>query len=196
MPPLCQGLTLFARYKKLAAAAEMRYDTLMKYVMTLMLMLALLLPCQAGQREDALLGGLLGLGARALEQQAARAEPAAAAAPSAAQAARQAASVAAPGSLSLMVKSSVRPVVDELIAEYKEQYKEEGRVYTRELADVFVERVMHSPRVQEALGAVILVGGCVVGYLTLVTLIMLLLLLHLKRANARLMAEVKKLARR
>ncbi len=194
MPPLCQGLTLFARYKKLAAAAEMRYDTLMKYVMTLMLMLALLLPCQAGQREDALLGGLLGLGARALEQQAAKAEPAAA--PSAAQAARQAASVAAPGSLSLMVKSSVRPVVDELIAEYKEQYKEEGRVYTRELADVFVERVMHSPRVQEALGAVILVGGCVVGYLTLVTLIMLLLLLHLKRANARLMAEVKKLARR
>ncbi len=176
----------------------MRYDARMKYVLTLLLALAVMLPAHAGKREDALLNDILVFGARALEEQVVKPAPGAAQAPAAdSRPAGTAVAVAGtPPTLSHMVKSSVRPVIDELIAEYKEQYKEEGRVYTRELADVFVERVMHSPRVQEALGTVILVGGCVVAYLTLVTFIMLILLLQLKRANARLMSEVKKLARR
>ncbi len=157
----------------------------MKYVLTMMLALALLLPCQAGQREDALLQGLFGLGARALETQAVpqAAEPTAPAAQGQGM------------SFGQMLTSSLKPALDGLIDEYKEQYKAEGRAYAREVGDIVVTRVVQDPEINATITSLRTLCWVVIGYLTLVTLIMLGCLVYLKNANARLLAEVKRMAR-
>ncbi len=169
----------------------------MKNVLTWMLALALMLPLGAGEREDALLKGLFGLGARALETQVEKTAPAAeaTAAPSAA-----ASPAARPAQQTLpfgqALTASLKPALDGLIDEYKEQYKEEGRAYARELGDMVVERVVQDPDINSTITSLRILCWFVVGYLTLVTLIMLGCLVCLKRANAQLLARVEELARR
>ncbi len=156
--------------------------------MMVLLALALLLPCSAGQREDALLNGLLGLGARALETQVAKPAPAedAASAPGTPPAALP---------FGQALTASLKPALDGLIDEYKEQYKEEGRAYARELGDMVVTRVVQDPEINATITSLRTLCWVVIGYLTLVTLIMLGCLVYLKNANARLLAEVRRLAR-
>ncbi len=163
----------------------------MKYVLAFLLAFELMLPSSAGEREDALLNGLFGLGARALGAQAEETAPAAAS--SAPPAGRG--SVATPAPFGQALTASLKPALDGLITEYKEQYKEEGRAYAREVGDIVVERVVRDPEINSTITSLRTLCWFVVGYLTLVTLIMLGCLVYLKNANARLLAEVRRLAR-
>ncbi len=160
----------------------------MKYVLMLMMVLALAFHGSAGQREDALLQGLLGFGARALETQAPKP------APTDAEAAEPE-SASAPSSLGLVLTSSLKPALDGIINEYKEQYKEEGRAYAREVGDIVVTRVVEDPEINSTITSLRTLCWAVVAYLTLVTFIMLGCLVYLKNANARLLAEVRRMAR-
>ncbi len=165
----------------------------MKYVFTLMLALALVLPGGAGEREKALLGGLLDFGSRVLE---APTEEAAAAADVPAQPAPAARPAAAPSSpMAQMLVGSLKPALDDLINEYKDEYMEQGRVYAQELGDMVVTRVVQDPEINSTITSLRTLCWFVVGYLTLVTFIMLGCLIYLKRAHARLLEEVRRLAR-
>ncbi len=166
----------------------------MKYVLMLMMLLALAVPGSAGEREDALLNGLLGLGSRVLEV----AKPAAGdtAAPAAQHAlSASAAPTAAPFNFVQTFVDSVKQAADGVIEEYKEAYKQEGRDYAREVGDIVVERVVSDPEINSTITSLRTLCWFVVGYLTLVTFIMLGCLVYLKRANARLLAQVEILCR-
>ncbi len=164
----------------------------MKYVLMLMMLFGLTLPGSAGEREDALLGGLLGLGSRVLESaKPAAAEPAAgdeAAAPAEA-------ATAVPVPFVQAFADSVKQVADGVIEQYKDAYKQEGREYAREVGDIVVERVVRDPEINSTITSMRTLCWFVVGYLTLVTLILLVCLVYLKRANDRLLAQVQKLCR-
>ncbi len=185
----------------------MRYDTPMKYVLMLMLALAFALPGSAGQREDALLKGLLGLGAQAIEAQ--QAGKVAAPAPQPEPQAQQSRDWGDRGQemlttfvsgmsggkgeqpFSKLLSGSLKESFDILVNEYKEQYKEEGRAYATELGDKIVERVREDPKISSSITSIQILCWCVIVYLTLVTIIMFASLLYLKRANARVLAAVE-----
>ncbi len=164
----------------------------MKYVLTLMLLLALVLPGSAGEREKALLGGLLDMGVRALGNPAQEAAPAEDAPPTAPPS-RTASSSSSP--MAQMIVGSLKPALDGLITEYKDEYMEQGRAYANELGHLVVTRVVQDPEINSTITSLRTLCWFVVAYLTLVTLVMLGCLLYLRRAHARLLAEVKRLAR-
>ncbi len=103
---------------------------------------------------------------------------------------------AASASMGAALVGSFKPALDELIAEYKEQYKAEGRAYAREVGDIVVQRVVQDPEINATITSLRTLCWVVIAYLTLVTLIMLACLVYLKQANAQLLAEVRRLARR
>ncbi len=91
---------------------------------------------------------------------------------------------------------ALKQALDVLLDEYKDQYKAEGRAYAQELGDKMLERVREDPKISSSITSLQILCWCVIGYLTLVTLIMLFSLLYLKRANGRLMATVEALSRK
>ncbi len=91
---------------------------------------------------------------------------------------------------------ALKQALDVLLDEYKEQYKAEGRAYAQELGDKMLERVREDPKISSSITTVQVLCWCVIAYLTLVTIVMLFCLLHLKRANSRLLAAVEALGRK
>lgn len=95
--------------------------------------------------------------------------------------------------LSEVLASAVKGAVDELINEYKEQYKQEGREYAREVGDKIVTRVVNDPKIANSIYSLQALCWGVIVYLTIVTLIVVISLLHLKRTNNKLLAAVDEL---
>lgn len=96
-------------------------------------------------------------------------------------------------SVSEVISSTLKDALDHFLAEYKEQYKLEGREYAREVGDIIVNRVVDSPRISGSLYSLQLMCWGIILYLTLVTIIVLFSLLYLKRSNRKLMASVQEL---
>lgn len=183
----------------------------------LVLALCVSIPAQAAWDADRLMDKLLQAGMDALEgeqQRRQQAKEAAAAAqpdaPAPAADARtpeeRAKSMLAvfldhamsPGSdpMAVRVAHALKDSVDILLQEYKEEYKEEGRAYARELGDIIVTRVQEDPKIQSSIHSIQVLCWAVIAYLTLVTIVMLICLLHLKRINSRLLRSVEDLQKR
>ncbi|MBR5523326.1 MAG: hypothetical protein IKV82_07670 [Akkermansia sp.] len=94
------------------------------------------------------------------------------------------------------VAHTLKDSADILLQEYKEEYKEEGRAYARELGDIIVARVQEDPKIQSSIHSIQALCWGVIVYLTLVTLVMLISLLHLRRINSRLLRSVQDLQKR
>ena len=95
--------------------------------------------------------------------------------------------------LSEVLVGSVKSAVDKLINEYKEQYKQEGREYAKEVGDKIVTRVINDPKISRSIYSLQALCWGVIVYLTLVTLVMVFSLLHLKRSNHKLLSTVEEL---
>lgn len=88
--------------------------------------------------------------------------------------------------LSEVLAFSIKESVDVLIDEYKEEYKEEGREYAKELGDKLVERVREDPEIRDSITALQALCWSVIGYLSLVTLIVFFSLISITRGNRKL----------
>lgn len=95
--------------------------------------------------------------------------------------------------LSEVLSGAVKSAVDMLIDEYKEQYKQEGREYAKEVGDKIVTRVINDPKISHSIYSLQALCWGVIIYLTLVTLVMVFSLLHLKRSNNKLLAVMEEL---
>lgn len=98
--------------------------------------------------------------------------------------------------LSQWFSRSVKQALDILLHEYKEQYKEEGRLYAQEIGDKLVERIREDPKINASLTSIQALCWGVIIYLTVVTLFMVTALLRLKRTHAQLLAAVEELKRK
>lgn len=95
-----------------------------------------------------------------------------------------------------LLGQAFKEAVDVIVNEYKEQYKQEGREYAREVGDKIVERVRKDPQISSSITSVKILCWVVIAYLTLVTLIMLFSLLHLKKTNRQLLEKLETLAKK
>lgn len=186
-----------------------------RLILVLTLLLGLLPMTSAGENTNKIIDGLLGLGVRALqaeqERRAEAAEPPAAPQDDATAAESEKRSwkdkgrdmveslvngtmgAAGDKTFSQLLAETVKKATDTLIHEYKEQYKQEGREYAREVGDMIVGRVLSDPRIENSIYSLQALCWGIVVYLTLVTLIMVFGLLHLKRSYVKLLAAVEKL---
>ncbi len=98
--------------------------------------------------------------------------------------------------LSRWLSGSVKQALDILLQEYKEQYKEEGRLYAREIGDKLVQRLREDPKIKASLTSLQALCWGVIAYLTVVTLVMVMALLRVKRTQAQLLAAVEELKQR
>ena len=87
---------------------------------------------------------------------------------------------------------TLRGATDSLL----EAYKEEGREYAREVGDVITQRMLENEKVNSTLDSVRYLCWGVVAYLTVVSLLMLLLLLRLRVLYARLTEKIEALDKR
>ena len=78
----------------------------------------------------------------------------------------------------------------------KEQYKEEGRAYARELGDMLAERIVHSPRVHSAITTLQAFCWVIIAYLVLVTLLLLVGLQRLRANDRRILELLHELKRK
>ncbi len=95
--------------------------------------------------------------------------------------------------LSEVLAGTVKSTVDKLIGEYKEQYKQEGREYAKEVGDKIVTRVVNDPKIEKSIFGLRALCWGVIVYLTIVTIIVVFSLLHLKRTNVQLLAALTEL---
>ncbi|MBQ7024450.1 MAG: hypothetical protein IJN29_12775 [Akkermansia sp.] len=190
-----------------------------KLILILGLLCALLPSASADGSRDKLIDGLLGIGVRALQaEQERRAEAALQQEDTVTEAPQE----AEPGTpqkrtwrqrgrdmlgnlvtgsvdglgekpLSQVLAEAAKNAMDTLINEYKEQYKQEGREYAREVGDKIVGRVLKDPKIEGTLYSLQALCWGVIAYLTLVTLIVVFCLMHLKRTNMKLLAAVEEL---
>ncbi len=194
---------MLASMKKLIAA----------YILPAVLWVA---PAQANEHADGIIDSLLQVGVHALkaeqERRAAEAVPETQQPPAALDAeeprnrtwrerGREAVSNLLTGTvdgigdkpLSEVMAATVKGTVDKLIGEYKEQYKQEGREYAKEVGDKIVTQVVNDPKIEKSIfGLQALCWGVIV-YLTIVTIIVVFSLLHLKRTNVQLLAALTEL---
>ena len=98
--------------------------------------------------------------------------------------------------MSQWLSSSMKQALDILLEEYKEQYKEEGRLYAREIGDKLVYRLREDPKIRTSLLSLQALCWGVVVYLTIVTLVMLVALLRMKRTQTQLLAAIEELKQR
>lgn len=190
----------------------------MKKLMFVLSLLVVFMPmAQADSKTDKLIDGLLGIGARALQaEQERRAEAAQQQDETEAVVEDEASepkkrtwrdrgrdmvgtlvtgTVGGLGDkpLSLVLAETVKKAVDTLIHEYKEQYKQEGREYAKEVGDKIVGRVLSDPKIERSIFSLQALCWGIVVYLTLVTLAMVFGILHLKRSYVKLLAAVEKM---
>lgn len=86
----------------------------------------------------------------------------------------------------------IKETADVVLDEYREQYKEEGRVYAREVGDILAERACSNPQISSTLTSIQALCWSVIGYLTLVTIYLVFTVHRLRRANRRLLSIVEK----
>ncbi len=92
-----------------------------------------------------------------------------------------------------------RVLIDSLeksVSGFKEQYKEEGRAYTRELGDMLVERIVRSPRVQSAITILQVFCWAIIAYLVLVSLLLLVSMQRLRANDRRILELLHELKRK
>ena len=92
---------------------------------------------------------------------------------------------------SKVLAGAVKEAFDVLIKEYKDQYKQEGREYAREVGDMVVNRLLQDPKIERSIFTIQVLCWSVIAYLTLVTLFVVICFHHIRRANARVLTAVE-----
>ena len=100
------------------------------------------------------------------------------------------------GDLSHTLAFSMKDAMDVIIDEYKDQYKEEGRLYAKELGDKLVERVREDPKIRDSITALQALCWSVIAYLSLVTLIVFFSLIRITSGNRKLRKQFDELQRK
>ncbi|MGN0820693.1 MAG: hypothetical protein ACI4OX_02800 [Akkermansia sp.] len=80
----------------------------------------------------------------------------------------------------------LREMADKVVNEFKEQYKQEGREYAKELGTLVTERVLASEKIRSTLTTVKVLCWSVVAYLSVITIVIFFWLWRVKSRTERL----------
>lgn len=144
-----------------------------KIILSLVCLLALLHAAEARIDPNQLIGGLLS----------AISEPQPP--PSAQDSPQTQPDNASGGSMPLMARAAAAPLLD--------AFKEEGRAYAREVGDLITNRILESRKISNTLDSMRFFCWAVCIYLTLVTVIIIVLLLRLRALHTKLMNAIQRI---
>lgn len=86
-------------------------------------------------------------------------------------------------SMASMARAASAPLVD--------AFKEEGREYAKEVGDIITERILESRKISDTLDSMRIFCWAVVVYLTIVTILIVVLLLRLRVLYSKLMKAIQ-----
>ena len=98
-----------------------------------------------------------------------------------------------PQYLAEKVASVIRETGEVVLREYLEEYKAEGRAYTRELANIITERIINHEKVASTLHSIRMLCWGVVIYLSVITLLIFYMLWRMKCSNERVLKAIEEL---
>lgn len=98
-----------------------------------------------------------------------------------------------PQYLAEKVASVIRETGEVVLREYLEEYKAEGRAYTRELANIITERIINHEKVASTLHSIWMLCWGVVIYLSVITLLIFYMLWRMKCSNERVLKVIEEL---
>ena len=84
-----------------------------------------------------------------------------------------------------MARAAAAPLLD--------AFKEEGRAYAREVGDLITNRILESRKISNTLDSMRFFCWAVCLYLTLVTVIIIVLLLRLRALHTKLMDAIQRM---
>ena len=88
-------------------------------------------------------------------------------------------------SMAIMARAATAPLID--------TFKDEGREYAREVGDIITERILESRKISDTLDSMRIFCWAVVVYLTIVTILIVVLLLRLRMLHSKLMNAISEL---
>ena len=86
-------------------------------------------------------------------------------------------------SMAIMARAAAAPLID--------TFKDEGREYAKEVGDIITERILESRKISDTLDSMRLFCWAVVVYLTIVTILIIVLLLRLRVLYSKLMKAIQ-----
>ena len=100
-----------------------------------------------------------------------------------------------PHFLAEKIATVLRETGELVLREYLEQYKAEGRAYTRELANIITERIVNHDKVASTLRSRRRLWGVVI-YLSVITLLIFFMLWRMKCSNEKVLRAIEELRQR
>lgn len=101
-----------------------------------------------------------------------------------------------PHFLAEKIATVLRETGELVLREYLEQYKAEGRAYTRELANIITERIVNHDKVASTLRSIRMLCWGVVIYLSVITLLIFFMLWRMKCSNEKVLRAIEELRQR
>ena len=86
-------------------------------------------------------------------------------------------------SMAIMARAAAAPLID--------TFKDEGREYAKEVGDIITERILESRKISDTLDSMRIFCWAVVVYLTIVTILIIVLLLRLRVLYSKLMKAIQ-----
>ena len=86
-------------------------------------------------------------------------------------------------SMASMARAAAAPLID--------TFKDEGREYAKEVGDIITERILESRKISDTLDSMRIFCWAVVVYLTIVTILIVVLLLRLRMLHSKLMKAIQ-----
>lgn len=101
-----------------------------------------------------------------------------------------------PGYLAHQLGGVLRETTELTLRDYLNRYKDEGKEYARELANIITERIVNHEKIASVLDSVRMLCWGVVIYLTIISILIFAMLWRMKRTNDRVLAAVEELKKK
>ncbi len=98
-----------------------------------------------------------------------------------------------PGYLAHRLGGVLRETTELTLRDYLNRYKDEGKEYARELANIITERIVNHEKISSVLDSVRVLCWGVVIYLSIISILIFAMLWRMKRTNDRVYAAIEEL---
>lgn len=98
-----------------------------------------------------------------------------------------------PGYLAHRLGGVLRETTELTLRDYLNRYKDEGKEYARELANIITERIVNHEKISSVLDSVRVLCWGVVIYLSIISILIFAMLWRMKRTNDRVFAAIEEL---
>lgn len=98
-----------------------------------------------------------------------------------------------PAYLAKQLGAVLKETTELTLRDYLNRYKDEGKEYARELANIITEKIVNHEKVSTVLDSIRMLCWGVVIYLTIISMLIFAMLWRMKRTNDRVLAAIEEL---